>query len=181
MGFEPTRPKERTFEVLQDELYYLENRLATLEQWSEDPDPGSAACLNAAAFETAAWVYLRFAQAPAHIAEVQNELVPRLLDQIQKIHEQQGHSLGSLPYPMWALFIAACAASESERARTLDYFSQLKRACASSNVVGVSDAVLHIWKQRDMDLVGGYTAKSVTALSWQGMIQDLKLKAAFIL
>ena len=180
VGFEPTRPRDLTFEGLQEELQYLEERLTSLTQWSEDPDQDSIICLNAAAFETAAWVYLRLAQAPAHDAQIQSELIPKLLNCIEKIHERQGDLLGSLPYPMWALFIAACAAPEDERARTLDCFSQLTHACSSSNILSVSDAVMHIWKQRDMGLVGVYTAKRVTALSWQGMIQDLKLKAAFI-
>ncbi|KAF5967518.1 putative metallohydrolase yodQ [Fusarium bulbicola] len=80
--------------VMRTELQVVENRLGELEQWSEDSDMESLIYLNAAAFEAAAWVYLRVAQYGSDAEEIQKELLPKLFQAIRRVHERQDALIG---------------------------------------------------------------------------------------
>ncbi|KAH7158293.1 fungal-specific transcription factor domain-containing protein [Fusarium sp. MPI-SDFR-AT-0072] len=140
---------------MRTELQAVENRLSELEQWSEDSDMESLIYLNAAAFEAAAWVYLRVAQCGCDAEEIQKELMPKLFEAIRRVHQRQGALVGSVPYPLWALFIAACLAPEHERVQVLDWFEELKARRSLSNVSSTMEAAMMVWKQHDLNM-GGY-------------------------
>lgn len=174
-------PDGSALEKSQYELQHLEVQLANLDQWSDDPDTDSALYLIAGAFELAAWIYLRLAQVPSDDPRAQNELVSRSLTQIERVHERQGDLLGSLPYPLWALFITACAAPKQDSSRVSKCFEQLTHICPSNNVSSISNAVMYIWEQRQVGSVGDHATRRILALPWQVAVQNLKLKTALII
>lgn len=69
---------------------------------------------------------------------------------LRQVHTKQGKLLGSLPYPMWALFIAACVVHESDRMTILDMFTELKSRRPNSNVPQTMAAVQAIWKRNNL-------------------------------
>ncbi|RDW77635.1 hypothetical protein BP6252_05688 [Coleophoma cylindrospora] len=147
---ETATPSDESF--FRETATNLEARLIKLQQWCEEPDPDHLIYLNAAAFKDAAHIYLRHAgfDEASHLASIQESLVPSLLSLLERIHSKQGNSLGMLPYPMWALFIASCVVLEEKRAIVLNYFAKLKTCRPISNVPMTMDAVEAIWKMRDL-------------------------------
>ncbi|KAF5573636.1 fungal transcriptional regulatory n-terminal [Fusarium pseudocircinatum] len=160
--------------VMRTELQVVENRLSELEQWSEDSDLEGLIYLNATAFEAAAWVYLRVAQYGCDAEEIQRKLMPKLFEAIRRVHERQDALISSVPYPLWALFIAACLAPEHERIQVLDWFEELKGCRSLSNVPSTMEAAMMVWKQHDLELLNGYPSRGrVSGVPWHQAIQCL--------
>ncbi|KAK7589919.1 hypothetical protein V3481_008886 [Fusarium oxysporum f. sp. vasinfectum] len=142
--------------IMRTELQAVEDRLSELQQWSEDSDMESLIYINAAAFEAAAWVYLRVAQYGCEAEEIQKSLMPKLFEAIRRVHDRRDALVGSVPYPLWALFIAACLAPEHERIQVLDWFEELKGCRSLSNVSSTMEATMMVWKQHDLKLINGH-------------------------
>ncbi|OAA65867.1 hypothetical protein SPI_02654 [Niveomyces insectorum RCEF 264] len=167
----------------------IQNRLQQLRQWSDEPDPDSPANLNSAALQEATWVYLRHGLRgePVESMAIQTDHLPRLLRLLQKVHQKRIHPVGSTPYPMWALFVAACVAQEDNRAQVLDWFGELRRHRPFSNVPVTMAAVEAIWKKVDLERGGIQWAASgkpdreqSEELIWEGAIHRLGWTMAFI-
>lgn len=60
--------------------------------------------------------------------------------------------VATLPYPMWALFIASCVATEEHRIVILRLFTRLKQHRPVSNVPITMAAVEAIWKMKDLEV-----------------------------
>lgn len=160
--------------VMRTELQAVENQLSELQQWSEDSDMESLIYINAAAFEAAAWVYLRVAQYGRDAEEVQKSLMPKLFETIRRVHERRDALVGSAPYPMWALFIAACLAPEHERIQVLDWFEELKGCRSLSNVSSTMEATMMVWKQHDLKWSNGHPRGGrVSGVPWHEAIRCL--------
>lgn len=130
----------------------IETRLANLRQWSDEPDQDHLIYLIAGTFEEACWIYLLHGahDKPWDDPRIQNEHLPKLFELLQRVHMKQGDLLGSLPYPMWALFIGGCVVPEQMRIEVLDLFMALKARRPFSNVPRTMKAVLAVWKHRDL-------------------------------
>lgn len=136
-----------------DHAVALLQRLDGLQQWSDEPNPEHLLYQNATAFKEAVYIYLRhgaFDDATYHPSIQEGHLL-RLLGLLERIHKQQGDQLGTLPYPMWSLFIASCVVKEQDRAVTLGYFADLKRCRPISNVPTTMAAVESVWKMQDLE------------------------------
>ncbi|KIL92301.1 hypothetical protein FAVG1_04710 [Fusarium avenaceum] len=160
--------------VIRAELQTVEKQLSELQQWSEDSDMESLIYVNAAAFEAATWVYLRVAQYGRDAEEVQKSLMPKLFEAIRRVHERRDALVGSVPYPMWALFIAACLAPEHERIQVLDWFEELKGCRSLSNVSSTKEATMMVWKQHDLGWINGHPRGGrVSGVPWHEAIRCL--------
>lgn len=144
----------------EQELNFIEHadslkiRLETLQQWSEETSHEHLLFLNAEAFQQAAWIYLYYAayDDSCGASSIQETRLPKLLDLLTQVHAKQGSLLGSIPYPMWALFIAACVVQEHDRARILRMFQDLKDRRPFSNVPRTMSAIEAIWKRKDLNV-----------------------------
>ena len=157
-------------------LYGIQQRLHELKQWSDNSEPGSLIYLNASAFELATWLYLRrvLPAEPHDLNTGRSQLLERLLLVLHKVHERHGRLAGSLPYPMWALFLAACSVPEDGRAQILEWFTLLKASRPFSNVPSTMNAVISLWKQRDLghdsetgSLLGSRWEQTIRTLGWK--------------
>jgi hypothetical protein len=156
------------------ELQAVENRLSELQQWSEDSDMESLIYINAAAFEAAAWVYLRVAQHGCDTEEIQRSLMPKLFGAVRRVHERQDALVGPVPYPLWALFIAACLAPEHERIQILDWFEELKGCRSLSNVSSTMEATMMVWKQHDLKVINGHArGDAESGVPWHEAVRCL--------
>lgn len=160
--------------VMRTELQLIEDRLSQLEQWSEDSDTESLIYVNAAAFEAAAWVYLRVAQYGCDAEDIQTDLMPKLFEAIRRVHERRDVLSGSMLYPLWALFIAACLAPEHERIQVLPWFEDPKGCRSLSKVSSTMEAIMMVWKQQDLRLTNGYGTESRgSGVPWHEAIRRL--------
>lgn len=150
----------------------LQSRLQNLQQWSSEPDPDHLIYLNAAAFKTAAYIYLRHGgfDDALNSASIQSSHLPILLDLLQHIHAKQGVKLGTAPYPMWALFIASCVVEEDDRAKAMGCFSELNLYRPVSNVPTTMQAVEAVWKCQDLR---GIEEGRREALDWEEALRKL--------
>lgn len=161
----------------------LQLRLSRLKAQPERLKLTGLISLHAAAFEEAALIYLHHAiQGNVCFVNdsVHNLYLPRLLKVLEEIHNIQGPLLGTLPYPMWALFIASCSASEEDRVKVLEWFTLLKYNRPISNVPSTMTAVEAIWKQRDLKIDRMCDKNSQLSLGWKTTISQLGWKMSLI-
>lgn len=167
---------------LLEEVDAIRKRLTQLQQWSEEQDPHHRIYINASAFEEAAWTYLEYVVNENSIRcnAIQKIHLPKLLGMLRRVHTKQGELLGSLPYPMWALFIAACVVQEPDRVTILDMFTELKSRRPISNVPRTEAAVLAIWKRNDLfnEPMLSNAAQIRSTCSWGNTLDGLGWKLA---
>lgn len=170
-------------QIIHKEFLNLQLRLSRLKAQPERMKLTGLIGLHAAAFEEAALIYLHHAIQDHDYSvnnSVHNLYLPRLLKILEEIHKIQGPLLGTLPYPMWTLFIASCSVSEEDRVKVLEWFTLLKCNRPISNVPSTMTAVEAIWKQRDleMDRMCGKTSR--LSLGWETTISQLGWKMSLI-
>jgi len=163
-----------------DTVLTLQQRLQTLRQWSPEQDRTHLLYYNAAAFKEATYIYLRHAgfDDPISHSSIQEHHLPKLLALFQRIHTKQGDNLGSIPYPLWALFVASCVAAESERGVCMSYWTDLKKCRPVSNVPITMKAVEAVWKMRDLNPKKGSDDHPRLALEWEEALGRLGWKMA---
>ncbi|THZ14897.1 hypothetical protein D6C89_09954 [Aureobasidium pullulans] len=124
-------------------------------------------------FKLAARVYLRLICLDAnltHLAliEMQNDLVQALRLVINEDQQRRA-------FPMWPLFIAACASYEDEHRKVvLDMFRTLERKWPIGNITYVRNVTTQIWQSRDLN---GHDNNS-RRHDWQRLITTFGWKLA---
>ncbi|KAJ9654907.1 hypothetical protein H2201_008917, partial [Coniosporium apollinis] len=147
----------------------IERELKDLHFETSEPDNdyliNSAQC-----FKLATQIYLRLVAFNGGISSEQIQTThAKLLDELRLvIHERQRRR----SFPLWLLFIAACACSEdTDRKIVMDLFFTINSKWPISNIATVLKAITTIWQGRDL----GATSSSWRQ-DWQETIEKFGWK-----
>lgn len=154
----------------------LESRLRSLVQVYEGADESHHIFMTAEAYKEATFLFIyhgiygHSSQSPS-IRDTPH--LPRLISLLEQIAAQQSHLLGTYPYPMWPIFIAANFANESQRATILHILTVMKDYRPKSNTIPTQAAIEAVWKMRDLSRGNSLKTIRPGRLDWQDTLKRL--------
>lgn len=169
--------------ISSEDALSLHHRLQSLQQHSSyQVDPNHRISLTAEAYKQAACIFMHHALfGLTEKAEViRHTHLPHLLDLLEHLHRDEGQDTGSMPYPLWALFIGAAFANEDQRPRILELFASLMQNRPKSNVPLTQSAVEAVWKKKDLNSNRGTTPTILASPEWQDVLRRLGWRLALV-
>lgn len=162
-------------EKIAEEAIKLQHRVQVLTQHYDRANDAHHIFATAEAYRQAAFIFIYHGLYGqwSHSAAIRDIHLPLLVKSLEEIAQKQGSLLGTFPYPMWPIFIAASFADESQRATIMSIFAVMKTYRPVSNTHLTQKAVEAVWKGRDFNEESLLTVANRGRLGWQETLNRL--------